>query len=421
MDKNFKIILQLHAEDGFGGGEIGGGAGGFDSAESYTANDQTQNIDSQPETNTNQEQDFKPTVAIRTNVRTGRREIVTFPVENEDNSLQNTPNNIQYEQEQSAQPQYAVAQPEGNIQNHVIEGLNVQDMVSDTSTQPLFDLTPAAPAQAQPEYQSAAELLRDIQSGTVDESRIPMSMALQYATFKQQQQQQAVQQPPAQQQPSPDELRKDFFTRVENIAQAQALKDSGLTEEQLSVAEYSDDAEIIEKVKVYNTMVAYNRQNIIASVQRAQAQQQQMAESQRSLMNEVRNEINRISATEKNFGEIDKLMATLYTKMPYQDGVKYASAVQAYRNNNMTPQQAQDLKEYYEKARVQYYAGKHGLNVGYNRNAVPKLEGAGNGTLQQMANSSTGVTKEQLRNCTDYREKRNLIGRIVAQMDRRQQ
>lgn len=285
---------------------------------------------------------------------------------------------------------------------------------TDNAGQALFgsnDATAPAP------YRDTAELLAAIQNNTVDERRIPMEQAFAYATYKQQMQQQAAQQAAqdAQQQQAPTnaaDARQHFFERVEEVARQATLKDLNLTEEQLATAEYTDDMDLQARAKQFDTSLAWNRNAIMAQVQAAQQQALNARNAVQQIYNDINAKVAEYAKTEPEWKGINSLMSTYFWKMPHEEAVKYAAAINAYHSGNITEAQAQDLQEYYNKTRVAYYAKKNNLGTVNNPvPSVPKVEKPGNGNNKLPDNV---VTKEQLRNASDYRQRRALIGQILS-------
>lgn len=368
----------------------------------------------------------RPKYKIEVDPRTNRRSVVTINYEDE-TSLQNTNNGVRLTQTREQEAKV------GGGQQQNIPVAPPARYQADANGQPLF-----APPQAETQapkapapYQNAGELIQALQSGNVDESRIPMELAIQYASFKQQmlQQQQAVaqqqrasnenapaeQQSPTQQQEDIAEARRQFYTRVEDMAKSAALADVGLTEDQLITAEYSDDAEVTQKANQYNAALAWHRSNILANVQQEQAQAAAQKQAQENILNDIRSKVVEYSRTEPNFNDINIMMNDYYKSMPYKDAVRYAEAINAFNSGNITEQQAVALQDYYNSCRTAYYANKHNLGVGVQGAAVPRVETAGSGVIQSAPAGQQVVTAADLAKATDYRQRREIIGKLIAQ------
>lgn len=365
------------------------------------------------------------TVAVKVDPLTGRRQIVTFAKKEHTDTLQNQPNSVAYNQDGSLQQPPADNQTSTQVPNTVEPTASAIDtnIKFDPNGNPLFGNQQQEQPVSKP-YETARELLQAIETGTVDENRIPLELAFPYAAYKAQMGNRLVNAQPQNSAPahepiSGEEARKLFYNRVEEIAHAAALQDCGLTEEQLAVAEYSDDADIQAKAKQYNTAIAFHRQNVINNVQRKQMEQQEVAQRQQAFMQSVANEINQLRSEEKEFDQIDILMGTMYKQMPYDKAVKYANAIQAYHQGTLTAAQAEDLRAYYKEARTHYYATKNGYGV-VNKPApsVPKVEQSGNETLRQAANDVPQVTVADLRNVAGNRKaSREVLRQILIARD----
>ena len=375
MNNDFELMLQLHAEEG----------------ESIVVD----TAPSEPPTPSNDvpvtKDGQKASYGLKVDPQTGRRSVVMFGGEEE--TPQAEPQEQQVPQQQ-AQPQQEVPQP--NQQDILFNGASNENIVP---------------------YRDTAELMQAIQSGQVDERRIPMEQAFAYANYKQQMIQQAMQQQKVQQaQPQQEESRIDFFNKIDELARAAALRDIGLSEEQMATAEYSDNDDVVNRAAQYETSMAWHRNAIMAQVQaeqqRAMAEQAQV----RQLYGDIDNKVAEYRKNEPAFEEINVMMNNYYTELPYNEAVKYANAIQAYQKGNITQEQAQALQEYYDKTRVAYYAKKNNLGTLNNPSPrIPQVERPGSSTQGYDDNP---VTAEQLRNANDYRVRRELIGRILARQHR---
>lgn len=235
---------------------------------------------------------------------------------------------------------------------------------------------PAAPAplntqpQPLPVY-TPQELSLAIQMGIVDESRIPPSLAIQYGQFKEKQAQQmaiAANQQQAQQTPQPNEAqqRMEFLEKIEKTSRELTMQQLGLTEQDLAdrdYADYSDNPDLEKRVKAFEGLNAYNRQQIINDVQAQQAKAAQQAAAQKavndSILSFAQNEIR----TEPKFTEINNALETYYQSLPYAKGAKYAEALNAYKAGTATEAQANVLKEYYDETKRMIYAKANNLST----------------------------------------------------------
>lgn len=210
-----------------------------------------------------------------------------------------------------------------------------------------------------------------IQLGQVDESRIPPAYAVQYGQFKERQaQQQAIAQAQqqAQQTPQPDEAQQRiaFMEEIEKTAREVTMKQLGLTEEDLNDSEYAsyaDNPDLEKRVKAFESLNAYNRQHIINEVQAQQAKAKAEADARAAINKNINDFTNHEMQTEPKFAEINKELLTFYQTLLYSEAVRYAEAVDSYKKNQMTEQNVNDLKEYYDKIKKAVYARSNNLST----------------------------------------------------------
>lgn len=450
--KYFKFYLQLHAEDGGTEANIPAASEPSTNAPASTPTPATTPsptpAPSVPapvatESANTPNEDRRPRYKIEVDPRTNRRSVVTINYDEVSPSLQNANNELILKQGETIQHNEVQNQAQNssgtppviaNVDASTQQPATVPVAPSkpfkvDADSKPLFgaDATPAANAPAP--YKNAAEVIQALQSGNIDESRIPMELAFQYAAYKQQSQQNtsaSTQQaaapsnaPAAEQQTLAQTdivtARRQFFGRVEDMAKSAALTDVGLTEEQLVTAEYSDDADIQAKAAQYNAALAWHRNNILSNVQQEQAKAVAQKQAQQNVLNAIRNTVLEYSNSEPNFNDINLMMASYYKTMPYQDAVRFAQAISAFNDGTISEQQATALQDYYNTCRTAYYANKHNLGVGVQGVAVPKVESAGAGVIQNAPPVEQTVTAADLAKTTDYRKRREIIGKLFAQ------
>ena len=356
------------------------------------------------------------TFAIRLDPRTGRKSIVSVGAEPDDtpqveqpridynNQFSNTyrPENVQIQQNVQNSTQ--------NIQQNVQQNVPVQNVALQSNVQNLN-----AASQQPAKYQNAGEIIAAINNGTLDESRIPVEMAFQYAQYRQAQQQQVAQQAPAPQVDEAEQIkaRQEYFKQVESLAKERALKDLGLTEGDLAVAEYSDDAELQAKASMYNTALSMHRNQIIQGVQAERAKQIEAQQAQQAVINDINRQIQELSQTEPHYNEIAEMMSNHFKQVGnFDDGVRYLLALNAYNSGNMTAQQAKDLREYYDKTRQALYAKLNNIGTAPRRSPYVESPNGRNSTVDTGNDRATLL--KQLRESTDYREKRRIIGLLAG-------
>lgn len=229
------------------------------------------------------------------------------------------------------------------------------------------------------------ELNAAINSNTVDESRIPVQYQLQYQQFRQQQalraQQLQAQQAQLQQQAQQEQLKK-MFADIETAAENQARQVTGVSQQDLETADYSDDAQLKQRVEMYNTAKQYYRQQLIGAIQSQQQQAQQAKNQQSAIYQSIAEFIADKSKTEKHFQEINQMMTTHYQNMPFKDAAAVSDAIQALNAGKISEQQCKVLESYYNVTRAAYYAKANDLTKQPKKVPVPKVEGPGTGATE---------------------------------------
>jgi hypothetical protein len=277
-----------------------------------------------------------------------------------------------------------------------------------TPTEPAQEPTPAEPQEDKPETNPVEptyptteekpliqtgpytldELNAAINSNTVDESRIPVQYQLQYQQFRQQQAQRA-QQLQAQQaqlqqqaQQAQQEQLKKMFTDIETAAENQARQVTGVSQQDLETADYSDDAQLKQRVEMYNTAKQYYQQQLIGAIQSQQQQAQQAKSQQDAIYQSIAEFVADKSKTEKHFQEINQMMTTHYQNMPFKDAAAVSDAIQALNAGKINEQQCKALESYYNVTRAAYYAKANNLTKQPKKVPVPKVEGPGTGATE---------------------------------------
>lgn len=408
MPKNdFELKLQLHAD-----GEAAAPApdGGTPAAEVNAAADSS---GADYSGDTAGSEGSAKTYAIEVDPRTNRRKVVMLAGKEPEAAQQNNAAPEQQPELQPAAPQ-AEVKPEAPAQQPAA--------VQQQPVAPLF-ANPQQPLQMPEPYKNMAEVMDAIRTNTVDARRIPLEFAGQYAQIRNAMlaQQQAAQnaaqitatgQPPLQSQAA---ARNEFFMKVEQAARENALKAVGITEEELESADYSDDETLRQKAKQFDTALVWQRNSIVEAVKQQQQQAYARQQAQRQIYADIDNKVAEYRSSEPEFEGINVLMASLYKTMPYDKASKYANAIDAYQRGNITVQQAQALQEYYDESRKVYYAQKNGLSVMPSPSpAVPKVETPGTGAQQPHY-----TTVADLRKAHNYKDVRSIVGRMVAERQKK--
>lgn len=265
-----------------------------------------------------------PRMGLRIDERTGRKVVETIPSEAEVEAPE--PENHEPAEEQVQQPQ---------AQEPQVQQPQVQ----------------------QPQFYSPAELSLAIQMGQVDESKIPPEYQPQYLAMKQQN---APEPPP---QKSEAELRNEFLDAVNKAAHDKAMKDVGITEDELSMGEFSDNDEIQTKVSRYKAALDVARSQIISGYSEQVRVEQMKAQQENEFKKGVADWIDEQRAAEPNFDEIGFFMQEHYKTMPYEKAVAIAPAIQKAMQGKLDPQSAEVVKNYYEDCRKEFYAKKNGTST----------------------------------------------------------
>lgn len=287
------------------------------------------------ETNTREEStggESSPVLGLRTDERTGRKIVET--VNQPEAKTQETPKEEPQDQQQPQQP--------------------VQQPVA-----PTF----------QPTYYTPSEMTLAMQLGNVDEARIPPEYQPQYMAMKQKDA------PPPK---SEVELRNEFLDTVNKMAKEQALKDTGITQDEVDMGEFSDDEEVLNKLERYKTAVEINRSKIVSSYGEQMRIAQEKANQENAFKQDIANWIKDQQKQEPNFNEIGFFMQEHYKEMPYEKAAQIAPAVQKAMQGKLDPQSAEVVKGYYDECRKEFYARKNGTSVKPSLRA-PSVERKGTG------------------------------------------
>lgn len=329
------LNLQLFAEEG----AMTGGA------PSVTATPDTAPTAPSPSTEaTAAPQQEQPSIGLVTDPQTGRKRIVTEETQ---------PNQTQDNTTPAPQPQAAQeTAPEGliNTQPYTLDQIN-----------------------------------EAIRKGNVDERRIGPEFRQQYAEYKLKQAQKAEQQRQEQlkwqeeQQKAAMEQQRQLLATIDVEAKKRAMQMTGVTQDDLNTAEYSDDEQQKAKVEQYKSAVEWNRLQMLNSIQQQNVQQAQAMQQQRALYQSILDFATQKQQTEPHYDEINKLLATHYQDMPYKEAQAIANAVNAMNNGNVTEDQCKILEKYYDDTRAYYYAQANDLSKQPKKIPIPKVEQPGTG------------------------------------------
>lgn len=267
-------------------------------------------------------QSEKGSFVLRYNERTGRNEVVsTMPTEKEEQAEEAPAPQQQEAQPTTQQQEQQPAQPPQENAYNGNEMLQFAQMLQQQTVAPMYP--PAQPLPVQPQ---AA---------------------------------------PAQQTEPQDEtaLAKEYYSNVNKMAKERAMKEIGITQDELDVAEYSDDAELVEKAAAYRAAVENNRNQImhdVDSIRRAQeAERNDHAQAYQTVMAFTQE----MKQKEPNFDAIDKLMISRVNNMPYAEAIKIAPLIQKVQNGTLTTADLPALQEMYNQTRLEFYSKKTGVGL----------------------------------------------------------
>lgn len=295
------------------------------------------------------------------------------------------------------------------------EQTNTEQTPNDTQVH-----TPAAEGKpAKPLINTGAytldELNDAIRQNTVNESRIPAEYQFQYQQYRQQQAQKQAQMQAQQQQLEEqqkqvalDKQRK-LYADIDDAAKKKAMQDLGITDDDLSLSEYSDDEETKKKVQEYTTAVAWNKQALINAMQQQQMQEQGKLAQQRAIYQSITDFAADKQKSEPHFTEINQMLSTHYQELPYKEAATIAGAIDALNKGNITEQQCKVLEQYYEDTRTYFYGKQNDLTKQPKKIPVPNVEKPGMGA--QTKPKAVDFTK--MRSMGD-RERRAFMSRYFS-------
>ena len=375
----FKFDLQLFADD----------APGTTAAEPTAAQtDTTPTTTQEPTTNTEPVNTEPPApkdgdIMLITDPRTGRKTIVTK------------------EPEPAAQDEPPAPQPTAQQ-----EGQQPEPAAQDEPPKP-----------QEPLIQTGAytldELNDAIRQNTVNESRIPDEYKFQYQQYRQQQAQRQAQYRAQQQQMQEQaqktaiEQQRKLYADIDEAAKKKAMQDLGITADDLSLSEYSDDEETKKKVQEYTTAVAWNRQTLINAMQQQQMQKQTQQSQQQAIYKSITDFAADKQRNEPHFTEINQLLSSHYQELPYKEAATIASAINALNQGNITEQQCKVLEQYYNDTRTYFYGKQNDLTKQPKKIPIPNVEKPGMGA--QTKPKAVDFTK--MRSMGD-RERRAFMSRF---------
>lgn len=255
------------------------------------------------------------------NERTGRNEVVsTMPTETEQAEVQQTEAPVKQTEANESKPQ---AEQKQNDYSGT-ELLQFAQMVQQQPPQPVY-YPPAQPPQPapQPQEQASAE------DKGVDE----VAQA------------------------------KEYYTNVNKLAVERAMQEVGITQDELDVAEYSDDQELLDKVSAYKAAIESNRTRIMNDVENIRRVHEAERADHANAYQAVVAFANEMKKKEPNFAAIDKLMTSRVAQMPYEKASKIVPLLQKVANGTLTTADLPALQEMYNETRLEFYSKREGVGL----------------------------------------------------------
>lgn len=274
---------------------------------------------------------------------------------------------------------------EPTTQTEQTESANAEPTPNDTPANvPATQTEPSKPLINTGSY-TLDELNDAIRQNTVNESRIPAEYQFQYQQYRQQQAQRQAQYQAQQQQMQEQaqkaamEQQRKLYADIDEAAKKKAMQDLGITADDLSLSEYSDDEETKKKIQEYTTAVAWNRQTLINAMQQQQMQKQTQQSQQQAIYKSITDFAEDKQKNEPHFAEINQLLSTHYQELPYKEAATIASAINALNQGNITEQQCKVLEQYYNDTRTYFYGKQNDLTKQPKKIPVPNVEKPGMG------------------------------------------
>ena len=292
--------------------------------------------------------------------------------------------------------------------NEVISTMPKEEEAEESTETPPYQAQPAAPkppeTQQQPQQDNKyngnemlqfAQMLQTRQQQPVNP--FPYTPPVPQPTAPAPQPQQAPAEQPAQQ----DEVAqaKEYYANVNRMAQERAMQEVGITQDELDVAEYSDDQELLDKVSAYKAAIENNRSRIMQDVENIRRVQEAERADHAQAYETVVAFTNEMRKKEPNFDAIDKLMITRVNDMPYQKAAQIVPLLQKLANGQLTMADLPALQEVYNDTRLEFYSKREGVGLAPQAQKPAFVETPGNGgeAPRQTTPLSAlgGMTKKQ--------------------------
>ena len=156
---------------------------------------------------------------------------------------------------------------------------------------------------------------------------------------------------------------KEYYNNVNKLAQERAMQEVGITQDELDVAEYSDDQELLDKVSAYKAAIESNRTRIMNDVENIRRVHEAERADHANAYQAVVNFANEMKKKEPNFAAIDKLMTSRVAQMPYEKASKIVPLLQKVANGTLTTADLPALQEMYNETRLEFYSKREGVGL----------------------------------------------------------
>ena len=254
--------------------------------------------------------------------------------------------------------------------NEVVSTMPTENEAEDNQTQANVQQSQAETKQAESKPQAqdsyaGDELLKYMQA--VQQLNQQQQLQQQQPTYYPQPQPQVQPQPQAQQQ-QPAEVdevaqAKEYYTNVNRMAQERAMQEIGITQDELDVAEYSDDQELLDKVSAYKTAIENNRSRIMQDVENIRRTWESEKQDHSNAYQAVIAFAEEMRKKEPNFDAIDRMMITRIAKMPYEKAVTLEPLIRKVQNGTLTTADLPALQEMYNQTRLEFYSKREGVGL----------------------------------------------------------
>ena len=157
------------------------------------------------------------------------------------------------------------------------------------------------------------------------------------------------------------------------------MKEVGITQDDIDIAEYTDDQEILDKFNAYRVALENNRAQILQDVNNIQREQQAAAADRNRAYGAIANFVADMKQKEPNFDAIDKLMISRIAKMPHEQAIKVEPLIRKVQNGTLTTADLPALQEMYNQTRLEFYSNKTGVSLAPKPTKPAYVETPGNG------------------------------------------